>query len=601
LKEREVFSVMIKRTRCFLFCFVPVLLISIGVSLLIVSSGLAAPDASGLRLPIRFAVIGDRTGGHVPGVHGAIMTEIERMKPDFVVGVGDMIEGYSGDVAAIEEEWKEYLGLAGTFTMPFYMVPGNHDIWDSTSAELYRKHVGEPYYSFDAGPIHFVVLDTGRWSTASSFPQEQLEWLASDLEENLEAEYKIVVYHIPYWIETIAKGNPDPLHDICTMHGVDAVFTGHYHVYFSGRYDDISYTGVGSSGGGCEPGLTGLEYHFVWVTVDGDGISIAPVKMGSVLPWNEVTAETFNLVNEITREALQIDRVPVGISTSIEMSDFSVKVKNFSMDSTLSGTLEWGAEEAWSIRPKRLPIQIAPGQTHEAGFQAATRGPLYPVPVLSLAYPYAPDRTIDIESPLGLARTVYARKAEVAPTIDGRLSEDVWEERVTDLYTGYGFTETADSTSFSFAWDQSNLYIGALCMEEDMGSLVAGSQEHDGAVYGEDCVGFFFQPDVPDGPLYQIYFNPLGTAFDQKITVEDGRYTDVDRGWDGMYDVAVSKHGDRWVFEACIPLDQLETEGQYEKTWAVNFRRKQKRLATSADWQVPIGYDPVDYGYLIMQ
>ena len=568
---------------------------------LVAVCGRARAQADDLRLPIRFAVIGDRTGGHEPGIHGEIMGEIERMKPDFVVGVGDMIEGYSGDIAAIEEEWKQYAALARTLTMPFYMVPGNHDIWDSTSAELYRKHISEPYYSFDTGPLHFIMLDTGRWSTETSFPQEQLDWLKSDLEQNRQAEYTIAAYHIPYWIETVAKGQPDRLHDIFVAYGVDAVFTGHYHVYFSGKYDGIVYTGVGSSGGHCEPGLTGLKYHFMWVTADNEGISIAPIEMGSVRRWDEVTAETFNLVNDIRREAMQVDKIPLGTATSLEEAAFEVTVKNFSGDSTLSGTLQWSVEGPWSIRPKRLPIQIAPGESHKASFQARTRGPLYPAPTVSLAYPYASGKSIDIEAPLGLTRTVYARRVEAPPEIDGRLSEPEWRDPVTALYTGEWFTETADSTSFAFGWDESNLYIGAVCMEEDMASLVAGSTEHDGAIFGEDCVGFFLQPNVPDGPVYQIYFNPLGTAFDQKITVEEGRYSDVDREWDGVYDVAVARDRDRWVFEARIPLDQLETEGLYEKTWAVNFRRKQTRLETSADWQVPVAYDPIDYGYLIMQ
>jgi len=563
--------------------------------------GPAAGQTEGLRLPIRFAVIGDRTGGHEPGIHGEIMMEIERMKPDFVVGVGDMIEGYTGDIGTIEEEWKQYAALAGSLSMPFYKVPGNHDIWDSTAAEVYRRRIGEPYYSFDAGPIHFVTLDTGRWATVTSFPQEQVDWLKSDLEENRDAEHTVVIHHIPYWVETVAKGKPDPLHDIFVANGVDAVFTGHYHVYFSGRYDGIVYTGVGSSGGGCDPGLTGLEYHFVWVTVDNDGISIAPIKMGSVLPWDEVTAETFNLAAEIAEEAVSIEKIRVGRAISVERGETAVTVENYSADSTLIGTLEWEEQGAWTVRPKRLPIEIAPGASHRVEFKVETPGPLYPVPVLSMEYPMENLKGIDIEAPLGLIRTAYAVRAETAPKIDGRLTETVWENRVTSLYTGDGFTETADSTSFSFAWDETNLYVGAVCVEQDMASLAATFQQHDGAIYGEDCVGFFFQPNVPDGPVYQIYFNPLGTAFDQKILVEEGRSSDVDPAWNGIYDVSVSRGPDRWVFEARIPLDQLDTQGQYEKTWAVNFRRKQKRLETSADWQVPIGYDPIDYGYLIMQ
>jgi hypothetical protein len=480
-------------------------------------------------------------------------------------------------------------------------VPGNHDIWDSPAEETYREHMGEPYYSFDAGPIHFVMLDTGRWPSASSFPQEQLDWLTSDLEANREAQYTIAVFHIPYWIETIAKGRTDPLHELFMAHGVDAVFTGHYHVYFSGEYDGISYTGVGSSGGDCEPGLTGLKYHFLWVTVDQDGVFIAPLRMNSVFPWDEVTAATFNLVEEIKQDAVRTSKVPVGEADFVERAETAVTVRNYSTDSTLIGNLEWEQVGAWTVRPKRLPIQIAPGEVHTAGFQVETPGPLYPVPKLSMVYTFETFDSIPVEVPLGVLRSVYARKAEEPPEIDGRLQEEVWQNPVSDLYTGEGFTERADSTAFAFAWDESNLYIGAVCMEKEMASMVAATTEHDGAIYGEDCVGFFLQPNVPDGPVYQIYFNPLTTAFDQKITVQDGRYVEVDREWDGTYDVAIETGGDRWVFEARIPLDQLETSGEYEKTWAVNFRRKQKRLETSADWQVPIGYDPVDYGYLIMQ
>jgi hypothetical protein len=36
-------------------------------------------------------------------------------------------------------------------------------------------------------------------------------------------------------------------------------------------------------------------------------------------------------------------------------------------------------------------------------------------------------------------------------------------------------------------------------------------------------------------------------------------------------------------------------------TWRVNFRRKQQRNGTSADWMVPVSYDPAAYGTLIFK
>ncbi|KPJ49976.1 hypothetical protein AMJ40_04300 [candidate division TA06 bacterium DG_26] len=224
--------------------------------------------------PVRFAVIGDRTGGHEPGIYGQIVNEVERMKPDFVLTVGDMIEGYTDDTVAVKQEWDEYRGLLQPLTVPVYFTSGNYDIWDSTSLGLYQRIIGNAYYSVDLEGIHFVFLDNSRYYTVDAFPGEQIEWLVADLERNMGARYTFVFFHIPYWIETIAEDEADTLHSLFVKYGVDAVFTGHYHSYFSGEFDGIIYTGVGSSGGACSPGPTGLQYHFVWVTVDSDGIWI---------------------------------------------------------------------------------------------------------------------------------------------------------------------------------------------------------------------------------------------------------------------------------------------------------------------------------------
>ena len=42
----------------------------------------------------QFAVIGDRTGGHRPGVFQGGMDVLNLLQPEFVMSVGDFIEGY---------------------------------------------------------------------------------------------------------------------------------------------------------------------------------------------------------------------------------------------------------------------------------------------------------------------------------------------------------------------------------------------------------------------------------------------------------------------------------------------------------------------------
>ena len=85
---------------------------------------------------IRIAIIGDRTGGHVPGIYGEIIERIERMKPDFAITVGDQVEGYVDDTTIMIAELREYDSLVTPLPMPLYFTPGKHDIWSDLSQEF---------------------------------------------------------------------------------------------------------------------------------------------------------------------------------------------------------------------------------------------------------------------------------------------------------------------------------------------------------------------------------------------------------------------------------------------------------------------------------
>ncbi|MGH8338487.1 MAG: hypothetical protein ACRETL_17045, partial [Gammaproteobacteria bacterium] len=53
----------------------------------------------------RFSIVGDRTGGAQPEIYGRVWREIDLLHPDFVINVGDTIEG--GDDARAQAEWTE--------------------------------------------------------------------------------------------------------------------------------------------------------------------------------------------------------------------------------------------------------------------------------------------------------------------------------------------------------------------------------------------------------------------------------------------------------------------------------------------------------------
>ena len=60
------------------------------------------------------------------------------MRPEFVVSVGDLIEGYTDDPAVLDREWDEFEGFVGRLQMPFFYVPGNHDMSNAVMAEEWQ-------------------------------------------------------------------------------------------------------------------------------------------------------------------------------------------------------------------------------------------------------------------------------------------------------------------------------------------------------------------------------------------------------------------------------------------------------------------------------
>ena len=114
----------------------------------------ADPDA------FRFAVVTDRTGEHRDGVFEGAMGKLNLVRPEFVVSVGDLIEGYTDDGAVLDREWDEIEGFVGRLQMPFFYVPGNHDMSNAVMAEKWRSRFGPSYYHFSYKGVLFLALNS---------------------------------------------------------------------------------------------------------------------------------------------------------------------------------------------------------------------------------------------------------------------------------------------------------------------------------------------------------------------------------------------------------------------------------------------------------
>ena len=75
----------------------------------------------------RFAIVSDRTGGHRAQVFSQAVERLNLMQPEFVLSVGDLIEGYTDDKSKLTSQWREFQSYISQLQMPFFYVPGNHD------------------------------------------------------------------------------------------------------------------------------------------------------------------------------------------------------------------------------------------------------------------------------------------------------------------------------------------------------------------------------------------------------------------------------------------------------------------------------------------
>ncbi|MDA0834944.1 MAG: metallophosphoesterase [Planctomycetota bacterium] len=240
----------------------------------------------------QFAIVTDRTGGARAGIFESAIPKINLLQPEFVISVGDLIEGGTEDPQVFNMEWTEFEGLVKNLEMPFFYVPGNHDISNVPMQSEWARRFGRSYYSFKFHDVLFICLNSEDEKNEEKrdyyFSQSQRDWLKETLAENSDVRWTCVFVHKPAWTYDPAKFDELGWTDVEeSLQGRGyTVFSGHRHKYQLFERHGMEYYMLATTGGGSK--LRGKDVgefdHVVWVTIKDKGPVLANLMLDGIEP-----------------------------------------------------------------------------------------------------------------------------------------------------------------------------------------------------------------------------------------------------------------------------------------------------------------------------
>jgi len=285
----------------------------------------------------QFAVIGDRGGGANPkGTFDTAMDQLNLLQPEFVINVGDLIEGYTYDRDEVSAEWDEAEDIIAKLRMPFFYVRGNHDVNFPPTKEAWRERFGPGYYHFVYRDVLFIALDTEdaerpfppnmerdintynklknedpnkatawlkEWlSTPEAieafghgakveFPQTQVDWLEKTLADNADVRWTFLFLHEPVW--------DNPSEGFKAMQELlqgrkHTFFAGHVHYYDYDNIDGVEYITMGPAGAAFlgQEGPGNVD-HIMLVTMTDGGPEMGNIALKGLFDRKGLDPEMF--------------------------------------------------------------------------------------------------------------------------------------------------------------------------------------------------------------------------------------------------------------------------------------------------------------------
>ena len=171
--------------------------------------------------------------------------------------------------------------------------------------------------------------------------------------------------------------------------------------------------------------------------------------------------------------------------------------------------------------------------------------------------------------------------AVVAPRIDGRLDDAVWQgkPRLGSFVLNDGAKPASAQTEVCITYDDRNLYLGVRAIEPNLKRLVTQASAAEASrVWNDDVLELFVDYNHDGYSYFHLGVTAAGIAAAQRGTTMSA--TDVDPG----VTVATGRQADAWTLEIALPFSLIGAKPMAGEVWGLNVCRCRPQGPENSSW-----------------
>lgn len=265
-----------------------------------------------------FGIVTDLNGGERAGIFEIAVEQLNLLRPELIVTVGDLVEGESSNPDSIAMEYDDFDARARKANAPLFHVGGNHDLTDPVMRQVWKDRYGAHYYYFIYKNVLFLMLDTedhtdqrrkeiheartaaikamdgpnpetARDMEYFKMPErvtgtigaEQSAYFKDVIAKHPEVSWTVLFMHKPIW-KTEGEGSLQTI-EAALAGKPYTVFNGHFHSYSHTTKNDRDHIILGTTGGHQGETDPNSFDHVTLVTMTPQGPSIANLRLDGIL------------------------------------------------------------------------------------------------------------------------------------------------------------------------------------------------------------------------------------------------------------------------------------------------------------------------------